>query len=85
MLHLVREYGFARCCQWWEIYTALQADFPRDTIYFHGNNKTPEELIYALENDLLHIVADNLMEVELLAELSQRYLKICIMLRLNVG
>ena len=25
------------------------------------------------------------MEVELLAELSQRYLKICIMLRLNVG
>ncbi|MGC5572457.1 diaminopimelate decarboxylase, partial [Enterococcus faecium] len=84
---LVREYGFGLdVVSGGEIYTALQADFPRDTIYFHGNNKTPEELIYALENDLLHIVADNLMEVELLAELSQRYLKkICIMLRLNVG
>ncbi|EMF0571953.1 diaminopimelate decarboxylase [Enterococcus sp. H57] len=87
MLYLVREYGFGLdVVSGGEIYTALQADFPRDTIYFHGNNKTPEELIYALENDLLHIVADNLMEVELLAELSQRYLKkICIMLRLNVG
>ncbi|MGC3752334.1 diaminopimelate decarboxylase, partial [Enterococcus faecium] len=41
---------------------------------------------FSLENDLLHIVAENLMEVELFAELSQRYLKkICIMLRLIVG
>ncbi len=37
--------------------------------------RPPEELSYALENELLHIVADNLMEVELLEELSQRYSK----------
>ncbi len=50
MLHLVREYGFGLdVVSGGEIYTALQADFPRDTIYFHGNNKTPEELIMHLK------------------------------------
>lgn len=87
MLRLVHEYGFGLdVVSGGEIYTALQADFHRDAIYFHGNNKTPEELSYALENELLHVVADNLMEVELLEELSQRYSKkVDVMLRLNVG
>ena len=31
-----------------ELYTALKVDFPKDRIYFHGNNKTIEELEYAI-------------------------------------
>ncbi len=34
-----------------EIYTALRAEFPVEEIYFHGNNKTPDELRFAIEND----------------------------------
>lgn len=69
-----------------EIYTALQAKFPVEEIYFHGNNKTIDELRYAIENDILHFVADNGMEVEVLEELSREYQKnLQIMLRLNVG
>ena len=32
-----------------ELYTALQAGFPADRIYMHGNNKTVEELQMALD------------------------------------
>ena len=58
-----------------EIYTAVCADFPMEEVYFHGNNKTPAEIRYAIENGLVHFVADNLMEVELLVALSQEYQK----------
>lgn len=69
-----------------EIYTSLQAKFPVENIYFHGNNKTVDELRYAIENGLSHFVADNVMEVEVLERLSREYeQKLAIMLRLNVG
>ena len=29
-----------------ELYTAVQADFPRERIHFHGNNKSNAELEY---------------------------------------
>ena len=31
-----------------ELYTALEAGFPNEKIYFHGNNKTVEEIAFAL-------------------------------------
>jgi len=49
-----------------ELYTALEADFPVEKIYFHGNNKTPEELEMALEAGIGRIVVDNNYELELL-------------------
>ncbi|MEG1568081.1 MAG: diaminopimelate decarboxylase [Oscillospiraceae bacterium] len=53
-----------------ELYTALQAGFPAENIYFHGNNKTAQELIMALENNVGHIVVDNITELELLNTLA---------------
>ncbi|MGH2227192.1 diaminopimelate decarboxylase, partial [Enterococcus faecalis] len=38
-------------------------------IAFHGNNKTPEELRYALNNKIGTIVIDNFYENDLLEEL----------------
>lgn len=42
-----------------ELYTALAAGFPVEDIHFHGNNKTPEEIKYALKHgvrlSLIHI------------------------------
>lgn len=47
-----------------EIYTALKAGFPAEHIYFHGNNKTLDEIEFALENNVGRIVVDNLTELE---------------------
>ena len=49
-----------------ELYTALSVDFPSNKIIFHGNNKTPSELIYALDSKVEFIVIDSINEIELL-------------------
>ena len=53
-----------------ELYTALSAGFPAEQIYFHGNNKTKEELIMALSAGVGRIVVDHIYELELLNELA---------------
>ncbi|MEG4805994.1 diaminopimelate decarboxylase [Microcoleus sp. F8-D3] len=54
-----------------EIHTALQeAGADSDKIYFHGNNKSREELQLAVETGCT-IVADNWQDLETLAELGQ--------------
>ena len=53
-----------------EMYTALKAGFPAERIYFHGNNKTDDELKMALENGVGRIVVDNVFELESLNRLS---------------
>jgi diaminopimelate decarboxylase len=47
-----------------ELYTASQAEFPLHQVFFHGNNKSPEELKMALEYGVGQIVVDNLYELE---------------------
>lgn len=49
-----------------ELFTALSVDFPAEKIYFHGNNKTPEELKQAVANKVGRIVVDNIFELEAL-------------------
>ncbi|HPF43764.1 MAG TPA: diaminopimelate decarboxylase [Syntrophomonadaceae bacterium] len=69
-----------------ELYTALQAGFPADRIYFHGNNKSREELNMALEAGVGRIVVDNFYELELLNNLSrEKGLITDILLRITPG
>ena len=42
-----------------EIYTAVKADFPMERVYFHGNNKTADEIEFALKNNVGRFVVDN--------------------------
>ncbi len=49
-----------------EIYTALKAGFPPEKMYFHGNNKTHDELVFAVDNGIGRIVVDNLTELKTL-------------------
>lgn len=56
-----------------ELYTAIKAGFPMDKIYFHGNNKTAEELEMAVENGVGHIICDNIYELELLNEIAKKH------------
>lgn len=53
-----------------EIYTALSAGFPAEKMYFHGNNKTYEDIKYALENNVGTFIADNIPELDTIDELS---------------
>ncbi len=55
-----------------ELYTAVSADFPMEKVGFHGNNKTDEELRYALENGVGHIIVDNLPELRRLEALAEK-------------
>ncbi|MGN0676214.1 MAG: diaminopimelate decarboxylase [Ruminococcus sp.] len=47
-----------------ELYTAVKSGFDCDKICFHGNNKTDEELEFAVENNIGHIIVDNISELE---------------------
>lgn len=53
-----------------ELYTALQADFPPDRIFFHGNNKTTGELEMALEAGIGRFIVDSFSELHLLESLA---------------
>jgi len=52
-----------------ELYTALSAGVSPDKIYFHGNNKSRQELIFAIESRCT-IVVDNWHELHTLVELA---------------
>jgi diaminopimelate decarboxylase len=51
-----------------ELSIAHSVGFPLAKIYFHGNNKTPEELELALNWGIGRVVVDNFYELELLEE-----------------
>ncbi|NLD88620.1 MAG: diaminopimelate decarboxylase [Clostridiales bacterium] len=53
-----------------EIYTAKAADFDMSKLFFHGNNKTMQELRQALELGIGFFVVDNSEELELLNTLA---------------
>jgi diaminopimelate decarboxylase len=55
-----------------ELYTAITAGFPMDKVYFHGNNKTCEELILAIENNVGRIVIDNKEELVMVNEIASK-------------
>ena len=47
-----------------ELRAALAAGVPAEVCHLHGNNKSPEEIAFALEQGVAHLVVDNLPELE---------------------
>ncbi|MBS3976945.1 MAG: diaminopimelate decarboxylase [Syntrophomonadaceae bacterium] len=47
-----------------ELHTAIMSGFPPERIYFHGNNKSIQELSMALEYNIGRIVVDNFFEMD---------------------
>ncbi|MGN0573735.1 MAG: diaminopimelate decarboxylase [Acutalibacteraceae bacterium] len=69
-----------------ELYTALSVGFPTDRIVFHGNNKTYDELVMAVTNNVGRIIVDNVTELESLNEVAASQGKtVGIMLRIKPG
>ena len=69
-----------------EIAVARAVDFPPEKIYFHGNNKTPDEIEFALDYGIGHFVVDSFSELQILEEISNnRGIKQDILLRVSPG
>lgn len=67
-----------------ELYTALQAGVTAQKLYFHGNNKSKDELELALDNGCT-IVVDNWLELRTLADMASVAQPSRMMLRLTPG
>lgn len=69
-----------------ELHAAVRADFPRDRIFFHGNNKSEDELLYASAQGVGRVVVDNLDEIALLARVAaKRDARTPVLLRVGPG
>ena len=69
-----------------ELYTALTANFPPQHIYFHGNNKTPDELEFAIESKIGRIVVDNYRELKELNSLAAKHNRVVdVLVRVTPG
>ncbi len=69
-----------------ELFTALTAGFPAEHIHFHGNNKTPDEISFALQSNVGHIIVDNLTELQTIDSMAAKMNKIAdITLRIKPG
>ena len=69
-----------------ELYTAIKAGFPMEKVYFHGNNKTIEEIEMGIEHNVGCFVVDNeteLFNIEKTA--SEKGKKVKILLRVKPG
>ena len=87
IIRLISEYGmYLDAVSGGEIYTASEAGYDMSKIFFHGNNKTPQEIEYALQKQVGTFVVDNPQEAELLKELSQDAdYEVHALLRVNPG
>ena len=69
-----------------EIHTAYKAGYDMKRAYFHGNNKTREELQYALEVGVGTIVIDNDYEYEMINKIVRESgSTVDVLLRINTG
>lgn len=69
-----------------EIYTALKAGMKPSNLYFHGNNKSHDELDFAIKNDVLHIVIDSYDDFKLIEAVAKKNKKMVhALIRLNAG
>jgi len=69
-----------------ELYTALKSGFPMKKVYFHGNNKTLDEIEMGVKLGVGKFVVDNFYEMEKINSIAKKYGKIQkILLRVTPG
>ena len=69
-----------------EIFTAKRAGFPLKNAYFHSNNKTDEDIDYAIKNGVGTFVVDNEEELVVIDKIArQNGVKQKVLLRLTPG
>ena len=87
MYRIMAEEGMGvDCVSCGEIHTALEAGFPAERIWFHGDGKTDADIRYALDHGVGGFVVDGLEELEALnREAGARGVRQKILLRVTPG
>lgn len=69
-----------------ELFTALEAGFPPDRIFLHGNNKSESEIRKAIEAGPVRIVIDHTGEIKTCADIARMLgRKVPVLLRMTPG
>ncbi|MBR6737604.1 MAG: diaminopimelate decarboxylase [Clostridia bacterium] len=69
-----------------EIYTAKSVDFPMEKAFFHGNNKTDSDILYAIENGVGYFVVDNVEELNAIDSIANsKGIKQNVLIRITPG
>ena len=69
-----------------ELYTAASVDFPLDKAYFHSNNKTDDDIAYAIDLGIGYFVVDNVEELDAIDRIAgEKGAKQKVLLRLTPG
>ena len=69
-----------------EIFTAMKAGFPMENSYFHGNNKTDNDIAYAMDCGVGYFMVDNMCEMKAIDALArEKGLVQKVILRLTPG
>lgn len=69
-----------------ELFTALSVGFPPENICFHGNNKSKDDLKYAISSKVGYIVVDSLSEIDDIDKICETLnIRQKILLRVNPG
>ena len=87
MYRIMAEEGMGvDCVSCGEIHTAIEAGFPAERIWFHGDGKTDADIRYALDRGVGGFVVDGLEELEALnREAGERGIRQKILLRVTPG
>ena len=59
-----------------ELYTAYKANFPLEHVYFHGNNKTKDEIELGVKLGVGRFVVDNFYELNILNDIAKSHNKV---------
>jgi len=68
-----------------ELFAALKTGVDPQKIYFHGNNKSEEELLYGLKEKIGYFVVDNFNELDMLDKLAGDFGGQDIIIRITPG
>ncbi|MGM9642252.1 MAG: diaminopimelate decarboxylase [Eubacteriales bacterium] len=69
-----------------ELFTAIKAGFPSENILFHGNNKTDDDIVFAISHNVGCFVCDNKEELTAINKFAKKAgIRQRIMLRITPG
>lgn len=87
LYEIIKEEGFGTdVVSSGEVYTALKAGFDMKNAFFHSNNKTDEDIAFAIDNGIGYFVCDNIEEVNAISEIAgEKGVTQKVLLRLTPG
>ncbi len=87
LYEIIKEEGFGTdVVSSGEVYTALKAGFDLKNAFFHSNNKTDEDIAFAIDNGIGYFVCDNIEEVNAISEIAgEKGVMQNVLLRLTPG